>query len=65
MENAELEEYLDKRVQNYTLDKIEDRKLFISVIFKDTTAISSDLLDADRLVVEITLPEVFIDAKTK
>ena len=54
---------MDKSVKNYTLDKIEERRLFISVSFTDTEVISNDMLEADTLIVNITLPEEFVDAK--
>ena len=54
----------DKGISGLTLDEITDQSLKMSVKFKDTEAISSDITEPDILEFRLLQPGLFIDEET-
>ena len=54
----------EKQISNYFLTKVSNDTLEIQVDFLDFKTISADINFKDRLMVNITHPELFIDAET-
>lgn len=58
------DEDVDKSVLGLQLDDISGRSLSMTVKFADSAAISSNILEPDKLEIHILEPHVFMDAET-
>ena len=55
---------LDKNIASVEIIEIGTTYFIVHVEFADTTAITSQLLEPDTLIVTIDMPELFVDAET-
>lgn len=55
---------LDKTISKFKLDGISEKKLSLTVLFNDLTAISKDVTEPDMLSVKFLKPNLFIDEET-
>ena len=55
---------LDKNIASVEIIEIGTTYFTVHVEFADTSAITSQLLEPDTLIVTIDMPELFVDAET-